>query len=151
MAKPGVVLRRPVGSDGSFGEHGRSAHRSGRRRKTGESDPRKSDGQKAKNPSSRPVDKGTERKAALEYERERKRREREQAREQATRQKERERRQQAVDKAQAALDKAEREHANRAAAIQAEMEALEKRSQAEAALWEKEKERLLAALRRARS
>jgi len=46
------------------------------------------------------------------------------------------------------LDKAEQEHARRAAAIQAE--ALEKRSQAEVARWNKEKERLEAALRRAR-
>jgi hypothetical protein len=49
-----------------------------------------------------------------------------------------------------ALDAAEREHANRAAALQAEAEALEKRSQAENDRWEKEKERLQAALRRAR-
>jgi hypothetical protein len=48
------------------------------------------------------------------------------------------------------LDKAEQGHAKRAAAIQAELEALEKRSQAEKARWENEKERLEAALRRAR-
>jgi hypothetical protein len=46
-------------------------------------------------------------------------------RKEAAQQKERERRQQAVDKAQAALDKAEREHAERAAAIQAEVQALD--------------------------
>ena len=45
---------------------------------------------------------------------------------------------------------AEWKHAERAAAIQAEVEALEKRSQAEDARWDKEKERLDAALRRAR-
>jgi hypothetical protein len=61
-----------------------------------------------------------------------------------------EHRQQAVDKAQAALDKAEQNHAKRSAAIQAEVEALEKRSQTEEARWDKEKERLQAALRRAR-
>src|SRR5947199_247149 len=60
------------------------------------------------------------------------------------------RRQQAADKAQAALDKAGQGHAKRAAAIQAEVEALEKRSRAEEARWDKEKERLEAALRRAR-
>ena len=54
-------------------------------------------------------------------------------------------------KAQAALGKAEHEHAKRAAAaIEAEVEALEKRSQTEEARWAKEKERLEAALRRAR-
>ncbi len=110
MAKPGVVLRRPVGSDGSFGEHAElptDLGGDGRPTKAA----RKSKGRKAKKPPSRPVDKAAERKAALAYEREQKRRERERAREEAIRQKERERRQQAVDKAQAALDKAEREHA----------------------------------------
>ena len=81
---------------------------------------------------------------------EQRRRELEQAREEAARQKDRERRQQAVDKAQAALDKAERQHAKKVAAIQIEMEALEKRSQAEDARWHNEKERLEAALRDAR-
>jgi hypothetical protein len=103
-----------------------------------------------KEPPSRPVDKVGERQAGLAYEREQKRRAREQAREEAARQKKCQRRQQAVDKAQAALDEAEREHTNRAAAIQAEMEALAKSSQAEDARWDKEKELLKAALRRAR-
>ena len=149
MAKPGVVLRRPVGSDGSFGEHAELPTSLGdveRRAKA----VRKSKGRKGKKPSSGPVDKAAEQKAALAFEKEQKRRERERASEEAARQKERERRQQAVDKAQAALDKAEQEHAKRAAAIQAEVEALEKRSQAEDARWDKEKHGLEAALRRAR-
>ncbi len=58
---------------------------------------------------------------------------------------------QAVDKAQSALDKAEREHAERAGAIQAEADAIEKRAEAENARWKKEKERLDAALQRARA
>ena len=70
--------------------------------------------------------------------------------EDAAKQKERERRREAVDKAQTALNKAEQEHAKRDAAIQAEVEALEKRSQAEQARWDKEKQRLEAALRHAR-
>jgi hypothetical protein len=48
------------------------------------------------------------------------------------------------------LDKADQEHGKRAAVIQAEVEALEKRLQAEEARWDKDKERLEAALRRAR-
>jgi hypothetical protein len=129
MAKPGVVLRRPVGSDGSFKEHAElpTDLGGGGPRKT----TRKSKGPKTKKPSARPVDKAVERKAALAYEREQRRREAERAKEEAARQKDRERRQQAVDKAQAAFDKAEQEHAKRAAAIQAEVEALEKRSEAE--------------------
>jgi hypothetical protein len=147
MEKPGVVLRRPVGSVGSFGEHAQLPTDLGGPGPTKAA--RKSKGSKAKQPSSRPIDKATERKAALAFEKEKKRRERERASEEAARQKDRERRQQAVDKAQAALNKAEQEHAKRAAAIQAEVEALEKRSQAEEARWDKEKGRLKAALRRA--
>ena len=148
MKKPGVVLRRPVGSDASFSEQAElPSDLGGDRRSTKGARKSKS----AKKPSSRPVDKAAERKAALAYEREERRRESERAREEAARQKERERRQQAVDKAQAAMDKAEQEHAKRAAAIQAEVEALAKRSQAEEARWDKERERLEDALRRARS
>ncbi|MDD1522900.1 MULTISPECIES: cell envelope biogenesis protein TolA [Bradyrhizobium] len=150
MKKPGVVLRRPVGSNRSFSEQAElPTDLGGDRRSTNA--PRKSKGQIAKKPSSRPVDKTAERKAALAYEREERRREGERAREDAARQKERERRQQAVDKAQAALDNAEQEHAKRAAAIQAEVEALAKRSQTEDGRWNKERERLEAALQRARS
>lgn len=147
MAKPGVVLRRPVGTDRPFGEHAElpTDLGGGEPRKAA----RKSKGPKAKKRSSRPIDKAAERKAALAYEREERRRELERAKEEAARQKERERRQQAVNKAQAVLDKAEEEHAKRAAAIEAEVEALEKKSQAEQARWDKEKERLEAALPRA--
>ena len=134
---------------GSFGEHAElPTNLGGGERPT--KAVRRTKGPKAKKPAPRPIDKVAERKAALAFEKEQKRRERERASEEAARQKERERRQQAVDKAQAALEKAEREHARRAAAIQAEVEALEKRSQAEYAHWTKEKERLEDAMRRAR-
>jgi len=149
MKKPGVVLRRPVGSDGSFGEHAElPTNLGGAKRPTKAS--RKSKGSKAKKPSSLPVDKEVNRKAALAFEKEHKRRERERASEEVASQRERERRQRAVDKAQAALERAEREHAKKGAAIQVEVEALEKKSQAEDARWDKEKEHLEAALRHAR-
>lgn len=149
MAKPGVVLRRPVGSGGYFSEHAELPNDlggDGRRTKG----TREAASRGPKKPRSRPVDKASERKAALAYEREQSRRERERAKEEAARLKERERRQQAIDKAQAALDNAKREHAKRAEAIEAECEVLEKKSQAEDARWDKEKARLEAALRRAR-
>src|SRR3954463_13244687 len=148
MKKPGVVLRRPVGSEGFFGEQAElpiNLDRGGRRTKA----VRKSGGRKPKKSASRSIDKAAERKAALAYERKQKRRDLERAREEAARQKERESRQQAVDNAQAALDKAEREHEKRAASIHAEVEALEKKLQAEDARWHKEKDRLDAAVRRA--
>ena len=149
MAKPGVVLKRPVGSTDPFREHAELPAKLGGGGKP--KAPRKPEGRKSKKDAARPVDEVAERKAALAYERERKSREREQAKEEAARQKEREHRQQAIDKAQAALDRAEAEHSDRAAAIRAETEALEKKSQAEEARWSKEKERLATALKRARS
>jgi hypothetical protein len=147
MAKPGVVLRRPVGTHRPFSEHAELPTDLGGGGPTKAA--RKLKGPRAKQPSSRPVDKVAERKAVFDYERERRSRELERAKEEAAKGKERERRREAVDKAQTALDKAEQEHAKQTAAIQAEIEAFEKRSQTEEAHWDKEKERLEAALRRA--
>jgi hypothetical protein len=150
MAKPGVVLRRPVGSNGSFSEHAALPTALGAAGSPTKSARKPGDGQAKRSPA-RLVDKAAERKAAVAYEREHKHRDRQRAREEDTRKKERERRHRAVDKAQAAMDKAQREHAKRAAALQAEVEALEDKSQAEDARWDKEKEQLEAALRRARA
>ena len=147
MAKPGVMLKRPVGSNGPFKEHAELPTNLGGAPARPSKAARKPAGRKPKKTSSRPADKAAEQRAAVAYEREQKRRDRERAREEAARQKEREHGQQAVDKAQSALDKAEREHAERAGAIQAEADAIEK---SENASWKKEKERLDAALRRAR-
>ena len=47
------------------------------------------------------------------------------------------------------MDKAEQEHARRAAALRAEIEAIEEKLSAEEADWDKERQRLNAALRRA--
>jgi hypothetical protein len=148
MEKPGIVLKRPVGSHGPFGEHAELPANLGGGRPANAA--RKLAGRKPKKVFTRPGNKAAERKAALAYERDKARREREQAREEAARRKERERRQQALDEAQAVLDEAERKHADRAAAFRAEVEAIDKRSQAEDARWQKERERLAAALRRAR-
>jgi hypothetical protein len=107
MAKPDVILKRPVESDGVFGEHAALPKNLGR------DEPKKSaskpSGPKAKKSSVR-SDSAADRKAAQAYERERQRREREEAGEEAARQKKRDRVQQAIDKAQAALDKAEEAH-----------------------------------------
>lgn len=147
ISKPGVVLKRPAGSNGRFAEHsdlpsdlgsaGKGRRREGRRTKP------------VKKPPPEISDRDA-RKAAAEFEKEQKRREAERRREEAAREIDRKRREKATAKAQAALDKAEREHAKRAADIQAEVEAVERRSRAEDDRWEKERERLQAALRRAR-
>jgi len=150
LAKPGVVLKRPVGSDQPFSEHAElptqlEAEHYGRAAKAR---PKVKD--KPTKPPRRASDPKAERRAALAYQKEQRRREAEHRKEEAQREKERERRRQAIAKAQAALDDAEREHDKRAAAIEAARAALEDKSQAEEARWEKEKSKLGAALRRAR-
>src|SRR5580692_7521263 len=99
MAKPGVVLKRPVGSDGPFGEHAELPKNLGQdeRKK-----PAHKPSAKPKKSSAHQPDEAGDRKAAQAYERERQRREREEAKEETARQKERERRQGAIDKAQTA-------------------------------------------------
>lgn len=150
MAKPGVVLKRPVGSKGQFNEHADFPVDLGRGGKSA-ADARKPAGRKQAKHTARPVDKAAERKAALDYEREEKRRERERAKEEAAVQKERARRQHAVDKAQAAFDAAEREHAEREAAIEVEREAVERKSRSEEVRWDEERKRLQTVLRHARN
>ena len=63
LKRPGVVLKRPVGSDRSFNEQAAlPANLSGSTEPTKSA--RKSKGSKAKKPPSRPIDKAAERKAA---------------------------------------------------------------------------------------
>jgi hypothetical protein len=149
MAKPGVVLKRPVGSSGPFKEHAelpRDIAGDGGAKKT---DRKVASGRSQKH-AKKTVDEAADRKASLAFEKERERRERERAKEAAAQRKERERRQEAVDRAQAALDTARRKHDGNAADIQAKLEALEERSRTEEARWEKERSKLEALLRRAR-
>jgi len=149
MAKPGVVLRRPVGSNGPFGEHADLPVNLGRQGKPKKA-ASKAVGHKPKKARGRPVDEVAEKKAALAYEREQKSRERDRAKAEAARQKKIERRREAVAKAQKSLDEGQKEHTARAAALQAELEELEKRARAEDSRWQKEKARLEAAVLHAR-
>ena len=147
MAKPGVVLKRPVGSNGPFKEHAElpsDLAGDGERRRPRES----SEPQATKEREE--IDEAEDRKAALAFEKEQTRRERERAKEEAAQRKERERRQKAVDKAQSALDAARRSHDRDAAGIRAKIEELEEQSRAEEARWGKERSKLEAALRRTR-
>jgi hypothetical protein len=146
-AKPGVVLKRPVGSNGSFKEHAELprdlAVDGGAKRAV-----RMANRKPQKNATK--IDEAEDRKAALAFEKEQTRRARERAKEEAAQRKQRERRQKDVDKAQSALDAARRSHDRDAADIQAKIEDLEEHSRAEETRWEKERSKLEAALRRAR-
>ena len=104
MSKPGVVLRRPVGSNGPFTEHAELPKdlpieklKERRAKPYKEPPPRKTDTKTAK-------------AAALAFEREQKRREAKRRREEVAREKERNRREQAIAKAERALEQAKREH-----------------------------------------
>ena len=145
MARPGVVLKRPIGSNEPFKETAdlpttlsdqasketaRSRAKAKRTRKTIGEEPA--------------------RRAALAFEREQAKRENERRKQEASEAKARERRQHAVAKAQAVLEKAEQDHNRKAGAIDDERAAIEKRAQAEDARWQKQKMKLESALRRAR-
>jgi hypothetical protein len=144
MAMPGVVLKRPVGSSGPFKEH---AELSTYLAAGGSEKAVDKSATSKKKHQHRTTDPAVDRKAALAFEQEQKRRERKRAKQEAARQKERERRQRAVDKARAALEAALHRHQKNMTDIQAERLAVEKRSQAEEDRWEKERIRLETALR----
>src|SRR4051794_23514321 len=104
MRKPGVILRRPVGSNGPFKEHadlptdlpggevkGRPAKRA------------------TKLKPARKIDNKAARNAALAFEKEQTQRKSERRKEEAAQAKERERREKAVTKAQAALERGKQE------------------------------------------
>ena len=148
MARPGVVLKRPVGSNGRFTEDADLP-----KELDDDSRPRKSNAKPKKQPLQKTVDKTDDkaaREAALEYEKEEKRRKQQLQKEEVAREKEQKRRQQAVDKAQAAFEKGESVHKNKTAAIEAERAAVEKRAQSQEANWDRQKQKLEAAIRMAR-
>lgn len=147
MAKPGVVLKRPVGTTGAFTEHAQLptnlvSGRADGKPATRHAEPRKQ--------PQRVVDEKAAGKAALAFERAEKRRESERRKEEAAENAERERRERAIAKAQAALDEAERDHEARASAIESKRAALDQEARAEDARWEKQRQQLNGALRRAR-
>jgi colicin import membrane protein len=152
MAKPGVVLRRPVGSNTRFSEDAKlptdlltgKLERKPAKRKTQKAEP------KPKNVDGKAMG-AAERQAALAFEKEEKRREAERRREEARLKKERERREQAIAAAETALDEARQDHDRRVEEIEKDRAALDRRSEAEDARWRKKKEQLEEALRRARS
>jgi len=145
MAKPGIVLRRPVGTNKPYEEDASlpASLADGR-----------GDAPRQRKPEERPPRKiapRVARKAALDDEREERKREAARRKEEAAREKARKLREQAVAKAKAALDEAERDHARRADAIASARAALDARAQAEEARWHRQKGKLEKALQRARS
>jgi hypothetical protein len=144
MAKPGVLLRRPVGSNDPFSENAELP----RIDKVTEGKP--SPQAKKPKPKSHSIDNKAGKEAALAFEREQKRRESERRREEIAREKRRKRREQAIAKAAKALEEASRAHEAEIKKIDRDRAAVDKRSHTEDARWRRQKEKLEAALRRAR-
>jgi colicin import membrane protein len=109
MSKPGVVLRRPVGSGGPFREH---SHLPTHLAADGpRSPPKKSFAKSGKKEVPRTIDDKAVRKAVVAFEKEQRRRDNQRRKEEAARETQRQRRNRAIAKAQAVLEKSEREHA----------------------------------------
>ena len=148
MAQPGVVLRRPVGTDQTFSEEAEASEASFQ-------------GKVAKKPAAarprrKPVpanatDDKQERAAAIAFETERERREHRERQEAAARRKEATRRDRAVAVAMTALEKAEARHEAIVAEIEEARAALDAKADREAGRWRREREKLEERLREART
>jgi hypothetical protein len=148
MAEPGVVLRRPVGSKGRFSDHAKFPSRlAGNGKGASLDEPHRV---ATGTPRHRKVDDNADRKAALAYAKEQKRRDRERSRREAEEARELERRSRRIAKAETALKNARRLHDTRTEQIDAARSALDRQLEAEEARWDKQRERLQAALDRAR-
>ena len=123
-AKPGVVLRRPVGTSGPFGEHADL--------------PADLTVAKARNKSA-----GTAPSRSTPHVRAQQRQEREAERE-------RKRRRAAIAKAEATLAQARQTYNSGRAKIDTDRVALDQRAEAEEARWRRDRERLESTLRQAR-
>jgi colicin import membrane protein len=146
MAKPGVVLKRPVGSNKPFREHAElptasSLEAHSLRLK----EPRK----EARAPKARRIDEKEERRAAAAFEKEERRRKLQHQKEETAAAKVRALRKAAIEKAEAALENARLQHHEKAALIERDREILERRAQDEEKRWQKLESRLQAGLRKA--
>lgn len=145
LAKPGIVLKRPVGTNETYREN---ADLPTKPPATAPHPKRNEPPKHSKRPLSK-ADNKKAREAAATYGREERARERARRKEQAALIRQRERRQQAVDKAEAALDKAKQDHEVRLGALHDERAAIEKRVQEEDDRWSALRDSLQFALKNA--
>jgi colicin import membrane protein len=149
MARPGVVLRRPVGTDRPFTEEAEASEApfEGKVAKKPKAARPKVARPKGKPVAEKPPSRKEERAAARAFEQERKRRERQEA---AARRKEAARRDRAIAAATAALAKAEARHEAATAEIEQARAALDAKADRETSRWRRERETLEERLRQAR-
>jgi colicin import membrane protein len=144
MARPGVVLKRPVGSNEPFREHAKLPELPDIER---DKQSRPKPQPKGKKP---PTLKSDDKAAALAFEREQKRREAARRKEEVTEEKRRKQRADRIAEAEGAFQRAEREHERKVKEIEQDRVALDERAKKEGARWEKQKRKLESTLRRAR-
>jgi len=147
MAKPGVVLKRAVGSSGSFGTHAELPENLAADGLAGTPEKHAANWQDA--PPSGAGDDKAARAAMLAYEREKKRRDVERNKQAAAQAAERKRRDQAIAKAEAALKQAKQIHDTKTNEIAVAQAALDRQSEAEETRWTKQRSKLENALNRA--
>ena len=143
MAEPGVVLRRAVGSSGTFSKKAALPRDLGRQT-------RPEAARAEKEPQARKGDDKAAIAAALAFEREKERRQREREKEAAAREKRHEKRERAIAKAEATLEEAKRVHEAKIEEIEAARSALNRELQAEDARWLRRRATLEAILRQTR-
>ena len=145
MAKPGVVLQRPVGSSSAFTDHAELPSAASL-----DAQPRKRKEKPARKAPAKTRDEKAERKAAARYEKEERGRIARRAKEEAEAARIRERRNKAIEKAQAALLEAEAGHEEKADSIAKDLKAVQRRAEAEDERWRVLKARLEGNLRKAK-
>jgi hypothetical protein len=150
MEHPGIVLRRAVGSEGSFKENAELPKFSVLQKALKEKRPplavKQAPNKKLRKPT--PV---ASRKAAQLYDLAQQRRAREEQRDRARREKQDARRSRAIETAKATLDAAVANHERRKGDIAEERERLDRRARLEDERWKEEKNRLEAAVKRAQA
>lgn len=147
MAKPGVVLRRAIGSTDPFSEQPKLPKNLLRR---GEKvAPAKGASGSHVAPTAKTDDKATK-AAVVSFAREKRRRDRERERLEVADDRERQRRARAVKKAERDIGEARRKHDAKIKEIEDERSVLDRRLEAEETRWASQKAKLDAALREAR-
>jgi colicin import membrane protein len=156
MAKPGVVLKRPVGTKVAFAENAALPKQlwAATAPKAGPAKPKA----KTKPEKAKPKSAGSEkadRAAILSFEKAKARRDREreqqESRDEAKQERERAWRQRDTEKAEAALARAQDRHDQAMAALEKERGKLDRRAEIETERWEAERDELKTDLRRAKS
>jgi colicin import membrane protein len=146
IARPGIILRRPVGTNGAFSEHAPLPTLATGTTKKASSKP---ESKMPEAPRPKFMEKAN-RKSSPDPERERKRIEAGRRKANAAREREAERRDREIAKAEAAFEDAKKAHERTTKEIERDRAALDRRALAEAVRWGKQKEQLEAKLRQAR-